>query len=425
MNRYTLGSCIGQGCYGSVHVATYKETNKPVAIKVLQNAKSSPIINNSLPAIAYRELKSLQRLQPHPHVLTLHEAFPHGSRLCLVTDLLHTDLHVVMKASPGRHPFPEATIKCIMQQLLHGVAHIHACGIMHRDIKPSNILFSDKGVLKIGDFGLARSYVKGSSINAEMTHEVGTKWYRSPELLLGSRSYTQGIDMWSVGCVLGEMVLGSPVFPGTTEIDQIVKIFRGLGSPTDDTWKERVSVPDWSKLQINHYPVVDFAVTMPSGSPACIALLATFLRYNHESRSSAADALQDPFFRVEPLPEDPSRIWLPRSRRTEEGKSAWDDVLLGATSPKLDTLVWQRGVPVMQAEAVSSCSDDVHSSISDSTSEGEAGGEDHVKAKGGDDTSEPVSHEAESRRSKRAPSVSPPAVVPRPPSVERLTPSYR
>eukprot|EP00659_Diplonema_papillatum_P002634 gene2634-4085_t len=224
MHRYHLGDCIGHGCYGSVHAATFKKTGKSVAIKIIQNNKSTPSLNG-LPSAAYRELKALRVLQPHPHILTIHESFAHSDHLCLVTDMLRVDLGEVLRAYPGRFPLKEGVVKCVFQMLLRGVAHIHRHNLMHRDIKPSNLFLSEAGVLKIGDFGQARPYKRGAAASEDMTHEVGTRWYRAPELLLGCRRYSSAVDIWSVACIFGELLQGSPLFPGTTEIDQIVKIY--------------------------------------------------------------------------------------------------------------------------------------------------------------------------------------------------------
>eukprot|EP01062_Namystynia_karyoxenos_P056034 TRINITY_DN46_c1_g3_i1.p1 TRINITY_DN46_c1_g3~~TRINITY_DN46_c1_g3_i1.p1 ORF type:complete len:578 (+),score=126.16 TRINITY_DN46_c1_g3_i1:123-1856(+) len=311
MHRYRVGDSIGSGCFGSVVRATYIQTGQEVAIKIIQNTKLGTGQCSGLPTAAWREMKALQRLQPHPHILRLCEAFPHGSHLCLVTELLTTDLAAVLRNLPGCCPIGEACAKTVMQQLLRGVAHMHAHGLMHRDLKPANLLITDGGTLRIADFGLTRPYRTASGACADLTHEVGTKWYRAVELLLGCRRYTQAVDLWSCGCILGEMLCGAPLFPGTTEIDQIVKIFQLLGSPTDRTWPQREEMPDWSKVCINPCEGVPLTQALPDASPAAQVLTSRFIRYNDRERCTAEAALRDAWFLQDPAPVHPEEVYLP------------------------------------------------------------------------------------------------------------------
>eukprot|EP01060_Flectonema_neradi_P016338 TRINITY_DN22939_c0_g1_i1.p1 TRINITY_DN22939_c0_g1~~TRINITY_DN22939_c0_g1_i1.p1 ORF type:complete len:414 (+),score=35.07 TRINITY_DN22939_c0_g1_i1:192-1433(+) len=336
MNRYQLGDCIGQGCYGNVHRAVFKETARVVAIKLIQNSKQVPSYGG-LPCAAYRETKSLQRLQPHEHIVRLYEVFPHGGNICIVTDLLASDLGAMMKNLPGRFPLPAATVKSLFMMLMRGIAHIHKNNIIHRDIKPSNLLISKSGILKIGDFGLARSYKKSSDISRDMTHEVGTKWYRAPELLLGCRCYGSSIDIWSCGCVLAEMISGSPLFPGTTEIDQIITIIRHLGTPSEKNWPDRNLLPDWSKVQLPSSDGIPLSESLPSASEGAVDVLGGMLQYYGVSRLSAMDILRHKYFFVEPEPVHPSQIWV--SNKTNKDSGCGD-------------LVWKDRVPIMVREEV-------------------------------------------------------------------------
>eukprot|EP00755_Sulcionema_specki_P001871 Sspe_Gene.117649::Locus_109210_Transcript_1_1_Confidence_1.000_Length_1372::g.117649::m.117649/K08817/CCRK; cell cycle related kinase len=321
MNRYDIGGAVGAGCYGSVLQGTFKQTGKAVAIKVIQNAKGGP--NSTISPAAFREMKALQQLQPHPHVVALHEVLASGSHLCLVTDLLETDLGTVLSNVPGRLPMPEATAKGLMKQLLLGVAHVHAHNLVHRDIKPGNLLLDVNGTLKIGDFGLARPLRRGSE--EAMTHEVGTKWYRAPELLLGARRYTSAIDMWSCGCVYGEMLLGTPVFPGTTEIDQIIRIFQVLGSPNDKTWPQRATLPDWGKVHISPHEGIPISKLVSRASPSSVALLEGLLVLNCDARLAASEALSAPCFTDRPYPSR-SGLWFPRPGFRGDQCEDWDDL---------------------------------------------------------------------------------------------------
>ena len=129
-----------------------------------------------------------------------------------------------------------------MYQLVKGIAHCHQMKVLHRDIKPQNLLLSKEGILKIADFGLARA---GGIPVKNFTHEVVTLWYRPPDVLLGSKNYTTSIDIWSVGCIFAELVNMKALFQGSSEQDQIKKIFKSMGTPTEDKWPGLADLPEW------------------------------------------------------------------------------------------------------------------------------------------------------------------------------------
>lgn len=133
-------------------------------------------------------------------------------------------------------------VKKFTLQLIQGVHYCHSHRIIHRDLKPQNLLINKEGNLKLADFGLARAF--GVPLR-NYTHEIVTLWYRAPEVLLGSRHYSTGVDMWSVGCIFAEMALRKPLFPGDSEIDEIFKIFRTLGTPSEAVWPGVTQLPDY------------------------------------------------------------------------------------------------------------------------------------------------------------------------------------
>ena len=133
--------------------------------------------------------------------------------------------------------FDDALIKAYMLMILRGVLYLHDLGVMHRDIKPSNVLVSSSGVLKIGDFGLARRIDTAHSVEErEYTHQIMTRWYRAPEILYGARNYDEKVDIWSVGCIFAEMWNRCPLFPGVHDIDQLNCVFGILGTPDETNW---------------------------------------------------------------------------------------------------------------------------------------------------------------------------------------------
>lgn len=159
------------------------------------------------------------------------------------TQLMYTDLERIVVA---RHvPLPLGDVQFYTLQLCRGVAFLHSQWVLHRDLKPSNVLASERGELRLADFGLARAF-GGHARGAEpMTHQVVTRWYRAPELLFGARHYGGGIDTWAVGCIVAEMLLRGPLLAGESDIDQLAKTFQLLGTPNVDTWPDCEQLPDY------------------------------------------------------------------------------------------------------------------------------------------------------------------------------------
>lgn len=153
--------------------------------------------------------------------LNFTDVFGYKSNVSLVFDFMDTDLEVIIKDS--NLVLSPANVKAYVIQTLLGLEYLHTNWILHRDLKPNNLLISSDGVLKIGDFGLAKFFGSPNRVN---THQVVTRWYRAPELLYGARLYATGIDMWAVGCILAELLLRVPFLPGESDLDQLTKIFQ-------------------------------------------------------------------------------------------------------------------------------------------------------------------------------------------------------
>ncbi|KAE8277600.1 Cyclin-dependent kinase 20 [Larimichthys crocea] len=178
-------------------------------------------------------------------------------------------------------PLTPAQVKGYMMMLLKGVAFLHHNNIMHRDLKPANLLISSSGHLKIADFGLARLF---SEQERDCT---ATRWYRAPELLYGARKYDEGVDLWAVGCIFGELLNSSPLFPGENDIEQLCCVLRVLGTPTQDSWPEIVELPDYNKITFKENPAIPLEEIVPDTSPQAVDLLYKFLVYPSKQRCSA------------------------------------------------------------------------------------------------------------------------------------------
>ncbi|KAG8641411.1 probable serine/threonine-protein kinase At1g54610 isoform X1 [Manihot esculenta] len=291
---------IGQGTYSNVYKARDVTNDKIVAIKKVRFDNSDP---DSVKFMA-REIHILRRLD-HPNIIKLEGLITSqtSSSLYLVFEYIEHDL-TGLASLPGIK-FTEPQIKCYMQQLLSGLDHCHSHGVLHRDIKGSNLLIDDKGILKIADFGLASFFDPKSS--AQLTSRVVTLWYRAPELLLGATRYGVAIDLWSTGCILGELYDGKPILPGRTEVEQLHKIFKLCGSPSEDYWRN-LKLPHSSVIKPQRPYRRCVAETFKDLPTPALGLMETLLSMDPANRGTAAFALRDKFFRSKPFACDPSSL---------------------------------------------------------------------------------------------------------------------
>lgn len=194
-------------------------------IKLLQELKHDNVIGLLgrlfLHGLRYEEMDSRYSNKCTINLYAISDVFGHKSNVSLVFDFMDTDLEVIIKDS--NIVLTAGHIKAYMIQTLQGLDYLHFNWILHRDLKPNNLLVTSEGVLKIGDFGLAKFFGSPNRIN---THQVVTRWYRAPELLYGARLYGTGIDMWAVGCILAELLLRAPFLPGESDLDQLTRIFQ-------------------------------------------------------------------------------------------------------------------------------------------------------------------------------------------------------
>ncbi|KAL8473737.1 hypothetical protein ACS0TY_030545 [Phlomoides rotata] len=289
---------VGQGTYSNVYKARDKSTGKIVALKKVRFDTSEP---QSVKFMA-REIIVLKKLD-HPNIIKLEGIATSRMQysLYLVFDFMPSDLTKVISRTEGRLTEPQ--VKRYMQQLLSGLQHCHEKGILHRDIKGSNLLIDKDGVLKIADFGLANFYQENEK--CPLTSRVVTLWYRAPELLLGSTDYGVGIDLWSTGCLLAEMFVGRSIMPGRNEIEQLHKIFKLCGSPSEEYWT-KVKPPATFRPPQQYKP--NFEETFPFFPRSVFGLLGSLLALDPTNRGSATSALQSEFFITSPLPCDLSGL---------------------------------------------------------------------------------------------------------------------
>ncbi|KZV21102.1 putative serine/threonine-protein kinase [Dorcoceras hygrometricum] len=291
---------IGQGTYSNVYKARDAISGKIVALKKVRFDNLEP---ESVRFMA-REILILRRLD-HPNVVKLQGLVTSrmSCSLYLVFDYMEHDL-AGLASSPGIK-FTEPQVKCYMHQLLSGLEHCHNRHVLHRDIKGSNLLIDDGGVLKIADFGLASTFDPNS--RQPMTSRVVTLWYRPPELLLGATEYGVGVDLWSAGCILAELFAGKPIMTGRTEVEQLHRIFKLCGSPSEEYWKKsRLPHATIFKPQQSYKRCIK--ETFKDFPQSSLPLIDTLLSIDPSERQTATAELKSEFFLTRPYACDPSSL---------------------------------------------------------------------------------------------------------------------
>ncbi|XP_076940211.1 protein IMPAIRED IN BABA-INDUCED STERILITY 1-like [Bidens hawaiensis] len=293
---------VGQGTYSSVFRARELGTGRIVALKKVRFDNFEP---ESVRFMA-REIVILRRLD-HPNVMKLDGIIT--SRLScsiyLVFEYMELDISGLLSCPDIK--FTDSQIKCYMKQLLSGLEHCHSRGVMHRDIKGANLLVNNEGVMKIGDFGLANFCTTFGEKKQPLTSRVVTLWYRPPELLLGSTDYEASVDLWSIGCVFAELLLGSPILQGRTEVEQLHKIFKLCGSPPDDYWKKS-KLPHATLFKPQQAYESCLWETFKELPKCNVELIQTLLSVEPYKRGTASSALASEYFKTKPYACDPSSL---------------------------------------------------------------------------------------------------------------------
>ncbi|ROW12637.1 hypothetical protein VMCG_00376 [Cytospora schulzeri] len=323
VENYDKLNDIEEGAYGWVARAKEIATGKVVALKRL---KIEPNDRNGLPVTGVREIQILKDCN-HKNIVKLQEVVvgedtTRIENIFLVLDFLEHDLKSILEDMP--QPFLASEVKTLLLQLAGGVAYLHDHYILHRDLKTSNLLLNNRGQLKIADFGMAR-YVGDPP--PKLTQLVVTLWYRAPELLLGAASYGEAVDMWSVGCIFGELLTREPLLQGKNEVDELTKIFELCGVPTEDTWPGFRRLPNAKSLRLPANRATAGSVIrakFPLLTAAGASLLNGLLSLNPARRPSAKEMINHEYFRQDPRPKSeamfptfPSKAGQERRRRRD------------------------------------------------------------------------------------------------------------
>ncbi|PYH77928.1 serine/threonine-protein kinase ppk23 [Aspergillus uvarum CBS 121591] len=334
---------IEEGSYGFVSRAKDITTGEIVALKKLKLEPTSP---EGFPVTGLREIQTLFEAR-HQNIIELREVVM-GTKMdevYLVMPFLEHDLKTLL--DDMREPFLPSETKTLLLQIISGLDFLHAQWIMHRDLKTSNLLMNNRGEIKIADFGMARYY--GDPPPPKLTQLVVTLWYRAPELLLGADKYGPEIDLWSIGCIFGELLGKEPLLQGKNEVDQVSKIFALTGPPTTQTWPEFRSLPNAKSLRL---PSSASAPGSGGANPPLLPrgkfpyltneglrLLSSLLALNPNARPSAKQCLAHPYFREDPRPKPkemfptfPSKAGQEKRRRRETPEAP----KRGQEAPKLD-----------------------------------------------------------------------------------------
>nr|XP_020458785.1 serine/threonine-protein kinase ICK-like isoform X2 [Monopterus albus] len=296
MNRYTTIRQLGDGTYGSVILGRSLESGELVAIKKMKRKFYSWEECMNL-----REVKSLKKLN-HANVIKLKEVIRENDHLYFIFEYMKENLYQLMK--DRTRLFPESAVRNIMFQILQGLAFIHKHGFFHRDMKPENLLCMGPELVKIADFGLAREIRS----RPPYTDYVSTRWYRAPEVLLRSTSYSSPIDQWAVGCIMAELYTLRPLFPGSSEVDTIFKICQVLGTPKKNDWPEGYQLASAMNFRWPQCVPSNLKTLIPDASPEAIHLLTDLLQWDPKKRPASVQALRYSYFHVGQVLGTPQQI---------------------------------------------------------------------------------------------------------------------
>ncbi|KAM0686581.1 mitogen activated protein kinase, partial [Conglomerata obtusa] len=290
-SRYQFRKPLGKGAYGFVCSAYDTQSKKEIAIKRISNLNNSLVVLRTL-----REIKLLKHFRNKENIINIYNAVLPETKdfyeIFFIQECMEADLHYIIYS---KQTLTIDHVKYLVYQIINGLNVIHKAGVLHRDLKPSNCLVNSRCVLKICDFGLARENV-GEEV--EMSNYVQTRWYRAPEILFQNQNYDVGVDIWSVGCIFAEIMLREPFIRGKNSADQILKMFKILGTPTKDILNT-IKSEDMKHMTLNmkKYDECNFNSKFPTLSNNGIDLLTGLLKYDTSKRLTAEEAMRHPFLK--------------------------------------------------------------------------------------------------------------------------------
>lgn len=357
-DRYKKAEVLGEGTYGVVYKAVDTVTGRTVAIKKIRIGQYKEGVNFT----ALREIKLLKELND-PNIIQLIDAFPHKNNLHLVFEFMESDLEAVIR--DRNIVLSPADVKSYIQMTLKGLAFCHTKWVLHRDMKPNNLLIGSDGQLKLADFGLARIF---GSPDRRFTHQVFARWYRAPELLFGTKQYGSGVDVWAAACIFAELLLRRPFLQGSSDIDQLGKIFAAFGTPKPSQWPDMVFLPDYVEYQF--VPAPPLKTLFAAASDDTLDLLSKMFTYDPKVRISAQQALEHRYFSSVPAPTRPAL--LPRPPKKGDSLNSKPPDLNAPEGPivlspprKMRRVMPQREENAFQAERIDDSSNDVRQAAGD------------------------------------------------------------
>ena len=319
-DHYQILEVVGEGAYGVVCLAIHKPTNQKEAIKKIEPFERSMLCLRTL-----RELKLLKHFS-HENIISVlaiqvplnYESF---REIYFIQELMETDLHRVIRTQK----LSDDHVQYFIYQTLRALKAMHAANVLHRDLKPSNLLLNSNCDLKICDFGLARSVALTEDNFGFMTEYVATRWYRAPEIMLTFLEYTTAIDVWSVGCILAEMLTGRPLFPGRDYHNQLWLIMEVLGTPNmEDYYNIKLKRAREYIRSLPFCKKIPFNELFANANPLAVDLLEKLLIFNPAKRITVEDALDHPYLKLyhdptdEPLAEKIPDDFFDFDRRKDE-----------------------------------------------------------------------------------------------------------
>jgi|EP00900_Chrysochromulina_parva_P025675 mitogen-activated protein kinase 15 len=313
LRKYEIQQKLGKGAYGIVWKAIDKKTTGKVALKKIFDA-----FQNATDAQrTFREVIFLQQMDRHENIVQLQNVLraDNDRDLYLIFEYMETDLHAVIRANI----LEEVHKQYLLYQSCKALMYMHSAELVHRDMKPSNLLLNSECLMKVADFGLARSLLHGEVTDGSTSHPiltdyVATRWYRAPEILLGSTRYGKAVDMWSLGCIFGEILGGKPIFQGSSTLNQLELICEVMGRPSDEEI-EAMKSPFAQTMLDNLKPEStsklpgSWAVIYPKASAEAIDLLNKLMQWHPGKRLTAREGMSHPYCRrfidSDPFDADP------------------------------------------------------------------------------------------------------------------------